>query len=87
VTPTVLVGKELDVLAAVVLGGASLTGGVGTVFGAILGVTLLAILQNGLVLLGVSSYWNQWFVGLTILCAVSITAWRDRRRRSARTVA
>ena len=54
VTPTVLVGKELDVLAAVVLGGASLTGGVGTVFGAILGVTLLAILQNGLVLLSVS---------------------------------
>src|SRR5437763_15249286 len=51
VTPTVLVGKELDVLAAVVLGGASLTGGVGTVFGAILGVALLAILQNGLVLL------------------------------------
>jgi simple sugar transport system permease protein len=87
VTPTVLVGKELDVLAAVVLGGASLTGGVGTVFGAILGVTLLAILENGLVLLGVSSYWNEWFVGLTILCAVSITAWRDRRQRSAKSIA
>jgi simple sugar transport system permease protein len=82
VTPTVLVGKELDVLAAVVLGGASLTGGVGTVLGAILGVTLLAILQNGLVLIGVSSYWNQWFVGLTILLAVSITAWSERRRRA-----
>ncbi len=82
VTPTVLVGKELDVLAAVVLGGASLNGGVGTVFGAILGVTLLAILQNGLVLIGVSSYWNQWFVGLTILLAVSITAWSERRRRA-----
>jgi simple sugar transport system permease protein len=75
------------VLAAVVLGGASLTGGVGTVFGAILGVTLLAILENGLVLLGVSSYWNEWFVGLTILCAVSITAWRDRRQRSAKSIA
>jgi simple sugar transport system permease protein len=86
VTPTVLVGKELDVLAAVVLGGASLTGGVGTVFGAILGVTLLAILQNGLVLLGVSSYWSQWFVGLTILCAVSITAWSERRRRAAKSI-
>ena len=82
VTPTVLVGKELDVLAAVVLGGASLNGGVGTVLGAILGVTLLAILQNGLVLIGVSSYWNQWFVGLTILLAVSITAWSERRRRN-----
>ena len=86
VTPTVLVGKELDVLAAVVLGGASLTGGVGTVFGAILGVALLAILQNGLVLVGVSSYWSQWFVGLTILCAVSITAWSDRWRRAAKAI-
>ena len=82
VTPTVLVGKELDVLAAVVLGGASLTGGVGTVMGAILGVTLLAILQNGLVLVGVSSYWSQLFVGLTILVAVSITAWSQRRKRA-----
>ena len=86
VTPTVLVGKELDVLAAVVLGGASLTGGVGTVFGAILGVALLAILQNGLVLVGVSSYWNQWFVGLTILVAVSMTAWSERRRRAAKAI-
>lgn len=86
VTPTVLVGKELDVLAAVVLGGASLTGGVGSVLGAILGVTLLAILQNGLVLIGVSSYWNQWFVGLTILVAVSTTAWSERRRRAAHTI-
>ena len=86
VTPTVLVGKELDVLAAVVLGGASLTGGTGSVLGAILGVTLLAILQNGLVLIGVSSYWSQWFVGLTILVAVSITAWSNRRRLAARSI-
>ncbi|MDM0078803.1 ABC transporter permease [Variovorax sp. J2P1-59] len=86
VTPTVLVGKELDVLAAVVLGGASLTGGVGTVMGAILGVALLAILQNGLVLVGVSSYWSQWFVGLTILVAVSMTAWSERRRRTAKAI-
>lgn len=86
VTPTVLVGKELDVLAAVVLGGASLTGGVGTVWGAMLGVALLAILQNGLVLIGVSSYWNQWFVGLTILVAVSMTAWSERRRRAAKAI-
>jgi simple sugar transport system permease protein len=86
VTPTVLVGKELDVLAAVVLGGASLTGGTGSVLGAILGVTLLAILQNGLVLIGVSSYWSQLFVGLTILVAVSITAWSNRRRMAAKAI-
>lgn len=86
VTPTVLVGKELDVLAAVVLGGASLTGGTGTIFGTILGVALLAILQNGLVLIGVSSYWTQLFVGLVILVAVSITAWSERNRRKAMAV-
>jgi simple sugar transport system permease protein len=87
VAPTVLVGKELDVLAAVVLGGASLTGGVGTVLGTLLGLTLLAVMQNGLVLLGVSSYWSQFFVGLVILVSVSATALstaRSNRLRRAR---
>jgi simple sugar transport system permease protein len=87
VAPTVLVGKELDVVAAVVLGGASLAGGVGTVLGTFLGLTLLAVLQNGLILLGVSSYWSPLFVGLVILISVSVTAWsqRERRTRRART--
>ncbi|MGY4286222.1 simple sugar transport system permease protein [Bradyrhizobium sp. LM2.7] len=86
VAPTVLVGKELDVVAAVVLGGASLMGGVGTVLGTFLGLTLLAVLQNGIILLGVSSYWSPFFVGLVILISVSATAWsqRERRTRSAR---
>jgi len=84
VAPTVLVGKELDVLAAVVLGGASLTGGVGTVFGTVLGLTLLAVMQNGLVLLGVSSYWSQFFVGLVILASVSATAVSAARSNRAR---
>jgi simple sugar transport system permease protein len=86
VAPTVLVGKELDVLAAVVLGGASLMGGVGTVLGTILGVVLLAIMQNGLVLVGVSSYWSQFFVGLVILVSVSTTALSMLRKRRARSV-
>jgi simple sugar transport system permease protein len=84
VAPTVLVGKELDVVAAVVLGGASLAGGVGTVFGTFLGLTLLAVLQNGLILLGVSSYWSPLFVGLVILISVSVTAWSQRERRVRR---
>jgi simple sugar transport system permease protein len=84
VAPTVLVGKELDVVAAVVVGGASLMGGVGTVLGTFLGLALLAILQNGLVLLGVSSYWSPLFVGVVILVSVSVTAWSQRERRARR---
>jgi simple sugar transport system permease protein len=86
VMPSSLVGKELDVLAAVVLGGASLAGGIGSVLGTILGVTLLAILQNGLVLAGVSSYWLQLITGLVILLAMSATAVQTRRGRSRRRV-
>ncbi len=86
VAPTVLVGKELDVLAAVVLGGASLMGGVGTVLGTVLGLALLAIMQNGLILIGVSSYWSQFFVGFVILLSVSATALSARRTRKGNLV-
>ena len=82
VAPNVLVGRELNVLAAVVLGGASLTGGQGTVLGAILGVAVLACMENGLILLGVSSYWTQFFDGAVILVAVSTIAWERRRQRA-----
>ena len=84
VMPNSLVGRELDVLAAAVLGGASLNGGVGSVLGAVLGVTLLAIIQNGLVLLGVSSYWFQFISGVVILVSMSSTAIQTRRARLRR---
>ena len=83
IAPTVLVGKELDVLAAVVLGGASLTGGVGSVGGALLGIALLAFLQNGLILLGVSSYWSPVFTGAVILISVSATTYSGRLGKQA----
>jgi simple sugar transport system permease protein len=79
VMPMVLVGRELDVLAAVVLGGASITGGTGTVLGTALGLILLAILQNGLILLGVPSYWSQFSTGAVILIAVTMIALRRTR--------
>lgn len=84
VAPTALMGRELDVVAAVVLGGASLAGGVGTVLGTILGVALLAEIQNGFILVGVSSYWSQAFVGFVILVSVSATALRARRGTTGR---
>lgn len=81
VVPNALIGTELDVLAAVVLGGASLLGGIGTVSGTILGIMLLAILQNGLTLLGVSSYSFGFVTGLVILISVSATAYAGQRQQ------
>jgi simple sugar transport system permease protein len=73
VVPNALIGRELDVLAAVVLGGARLGGGRGTVLGCFLGVLLVAITQNGLNLLGVSPYAFKMVIGLTILLAISLS--------------
>jgi simple sugar transport system permease protein len=81
VVPNALMGRELDVLAAVVLGGASLAGGVGTVSGTILGIVLLAMLQNGLTLIGVSSYSFGAVTGLVILVSVSATAYTAKRQQ------
>ncbi len=73
VVPNALIGRELDVLAAIVLGGARLGGGRGSVFGCFLGVMLVAVVQNGLNLLGVSPYAFKMVIGLTILGAISLS--------------
>ncbi len=82
--PNALYGSELSVLSAAVLGGASLSGGVGTVPGVLGGIVLLAILQNGLNLLGVSSYFFQIVIGLTILVSTAVTVLSARKGRRNR---
>jgi simple sugar transport system permease protein len=72
--PNSIVGKELDVIAAVVLGGANIMGGSGSLLGTCLGVALLAMLGNGLTLIGMSSYWNNVMVGLVLLVSVTMSA-------------
>ena len=75
------VGLELDVIAAVVVGGASLSGGEGTILGAILGCLVIGVLKNGLVLLGISTFWQEFAVGAVIIMAVAIDIWSTNNKK------
>lgn len=70
---------ELDVIAAVVIGGASLAGGYGSIAGTAVGVLIIGVLRNGLNLLNVSSFWQQVVIGAVIALAVLIENWRQGR--------
>jgi len=77
--PISLVGEELTIIAATVLGGAKLTGGRGTVLGTFFGVLIISVLNTTLILIGLSSSWNNFFVGIIILLSVGITAFRNKK--------
>ena len=70
---------NLNVIAAVVIGGTSLFGGIGTIFGTVVGLFIPAVLQNGFVIVGVQPFWQQVAVGFVLVLAVYI----DQRRRAA----
>lgn len=87
VVPNTLVGHEFDVVAAVVLGGASIFGGIGSVGGTLLGVILLAVLGNALTIMKVPTYWHEVFVGAIVIASIAITtmssiAARNREKKS-----
>ena len=69
--PTVATGLELDVIAASVIGGASLSGGEGTVWGALLGAAIMGVLRNSFVLLNISGYWQVVAIGAFVILAVA----------------
>ena len=73
-------GYELDVIAAAVVGGTSLSGGEGTILGVLIGAAVMQVLRNGLVLTGVSAYWLQAVQGLVIVVAIMLDQLRKRRR-------
>jgi ribose transport system permease protein len=72
-------GLELSVIAATIIGGTALTGGVGSIFGAIVGALIIAVIRNGLILLGVSAYWSIAATGLVIIAAVAVDYLIKRR--------
>ena len=72
-------GLELSVIAATIIGGTALTGGVGSIFGAIIGALIIAVIRNGLILLGVSAYWSIAATGLVIIAAVAVDYLIKRR--------
>ena len=78
--PTFGIGMELNVIAAAVIGGASLSGGSGTIFGAILGTILLSVVSSSLALLDVSVYWQDIIRGSILLSAVTIDHYLNTRR-------
>jgi len=82
-SPTVAVGLELDVIAAVVIGGASLNGGVGSVLGAVIGALIMACLRNGTQLMGWDNYVQEVIIGAVIILAVGIDRIRQSRSPAA----
>ena len=72
-------GFEMDAIAAVVIGGTSMSGGVGTVGGTFIGVLIIGVITNGLNLMGINSFWQDVFKGLIIMAAVVLDIYRKRK--------
>lgn len=77
--PTVAMGLELDIIAAVVIGGGSLSGGEGKISGTLIGVFIMAFLRNGCTMMGWPNYFQEIIIGAIIITAVALDRWRHRQ--------
>jgi ribose transport system permease protein len=80
--PTVAIGTELDVIAAVVIGGGSLNGGVGTILGSMIGASIMAVLRNGSQQMGWPNYIQEIIIGAIIVAAVALDRVRSLKRQA-----
>ncbi|MDD4080486.1 MAG: ABC transporter permease [Eubacteriales bacterium] len=76
-------GYEMDAIAGVIIGGASVSGGYGNIIGPIMGAAIMGVLRNGLVLLDVSAYWQQAVIGVVIIIAVSFDKLQHDRKSAS----
>lgn len=72
--PAAAANYNMTALSAVILGGAALTGGKGTIFGTFLGTMVIAVLQNGMTMMSIGSYWQDIIIGLVLILSISIDA-------------
>ena len=78
--PKALVGKEMTIIPAVILGGASIFGGEGTVFGTMCAIALITIVSNSMIVLGIPTAWQNLFNGIIILVGITVSAVQAKRR-------
>ncbi len=80
--PKALVNKEMTIIPAVILGGASIFGGEGSVFGTMCAVGIITVVSNSMLLMGIDTYWQDFFNGLVILIGVTVSALQAMRRKN-----
>lgn len=81
--PTVAMGVELDVIAAVVIGGGSLSGGEGSIAGTIVGALIMTVIRSGCAQMGLPNWVQEMVTGIIIVIAVALDRWRQRRKALA----
>ena len=79
--PKALVGKEMNIIPAVILGGASIFGGEGSVFGTVCAISIITVVSNSMLLIGIDTYWQDLFNGAVILVGITVSALQAMRRK------